>query len=98
MPAPRTLAAGLIYARAWLVEVIQLKARVAGLLLAIRQRDTGEDLLRGETMERIHAAQDKLAVLSEQVATKRPYGAVEADPAGTAPQGAEPSAKRQRHN
>ena len=98
MPTPPTLAVGLVSARAWLVEVTQFKAPVAGLQFAIRQRDTGDDLLRGETMARIRAAQDHLAVLSEQVTTKRPYGAVEADPAGTAPQGSEPSAKRQRHD
>ena len=93
-----TLAAVLISARAWLVEVTQLKAWVAGLQFATRHRDTGDDLLLGETIARIRAAQDHLAVLSEQVGTKRPYGAVEADHAGTSPQGAEPSAKRQRHD
>ena len=92
VPATPTLAASLISARARLVEVTQLKARAASLQIAIHQRDTSEDLWRGETM----AAQDPFAVLSEQVANKRPYGAVDAEPAGKAPQGAEPSAKRQR--
>ena len=70
---------------------------MAGLQFAIRKRDTGEDLLRNETMARIRAAQDQLAVLSEQVAAKRPYGSVETDPAGTT-QGTEPSMKRQRRD
>ena len=76
----------------------QLKARVTGLQFAIRECDTGDDLLRGERMARIRAAQDHLAVLSEQVAIKRPYGAVDADLSGTAPQRVEPSAKLQRHD
>ena len=94
VPAPLTLAAGLTSARAWLVEVTQLKTRVAGLQFAIRHRDTGEDLLRGETMARVRAAHDHLAVLSEHVAAKRPYSSVDADPAGTK-QGTGPSTKRQ---
>ena len=76
----------------------QLKAWVVGLQFAICQRDTSDDLLRGEMMARVSSAQHHLAELSEHVATKRPYGAVEADPAGTAPQGAEPFAKRLRHD
>ena len=79
-----------MYVRAWLVEVTQVKARVVGLQFAIRQHDTGDDLLRGETMVRIRAAQDHLAVLSEQVATKRPHGAVETDPAAATLPGVEP--------
>ena len=95
VPAPLTPAASLPSARAWLVDVTQLKARVAGFQLDIRQLDTGEDLLRGDTTVRIRAAQDHLAVLSEQVAAKRPYGSVDVDPAGTT-QGTETSTKRQR--
>ena len=75
----------------------QLKARAAGLQFAIRQPDTGEDLLRAETMARIRAAQDHLAVLREQVAAKRPYASVDADHAGTK-HGMEPSTKRQRRD
>lgn len=77
VPARPTLAAGLMSACAWLVEVTQLKGRVAGLQLSICQRDNGEDLLGGEVIARIRAAQGHLAFLSEQVATKRPYSAVE---------------------
>ena len=81
MPAPPTLAAGLTLAHAWLVDVTQLKARVAGLQFSIRYRNTGDDLLRGEVMARIRAAQDHLAILSDQVVIKRPHGAVETDSA-----------------
>ena len=98
VPVLTTVVAALESARAWLVEATQLRARGAGLQFAMRQRDTGDDLLRGEAMARICAAQDHLAVLSEQVAPKRPYGAVDADPAGAAAQRAEPSAKRQRRD
>ena len=98
VPAPTTPAAALEFARACLVEATQLKARVAGLQFAILQRDTSDDLLPDETMAWIYAAQDHLAVLSEQVASKRPYGAVDADPADAAPRGAEPSTKRRRRD
>ena len=95
--ASLTIPAGLASPRTWLVEVTQLKARMASLQFVIRQTDTGEELLRGETMERLHAAQDHLAVLSEQVAVKRPYGLVDTDSADTT-QGTEPSTKRQRRD
>ena len=95
VPAPPILAAGLMSARARLVEVTLLKARVAGLQVSILQRNTGDNLLQGETMARISAAQDRLALSSEQVATKRPYSAVETDPPEVAPRETDPSAKHQ---
>ena len=98
VPAPPTLAARLMSVRAWLVAMNQLKARVAGIQFAIRQHDTDDDLLRGETMARICAAQDHLAVLSAQVANKRPYGAVDTDPAMVTLAGSEPCRKRQHRD